>query len=332
MPQHVVVTGGAGFIGSHLVDALLDEGRTVTVLDRLSTGGSMLNLERHEGDPAFSFVLGDVNDDARVRQVLTGADAVIHAAAESHVDRSIDGARGFLESNVLGTQTVLEAARTAGVRMLLLSTDEVYGAGDPAGGLFDEDAALRPRSPYAASKAAADLLCQAYVTTYGANVTVVRGTNAYGPRQIERVIPTYAINALQGTPVPVYGDGRQRREFLHVRDWARAAIAVLDRGEAGTVYNIGDGHELENRELAERIVALAGADPSLITSVPDRPGHDFRYGVRADRVRALGWTPAIGFDEGLAETVEWYAEYLDRLRHAHAVDVVTAPRPAGAAS
>jgi dTDP-glucose 4,6-dehydratase len=332
MPQHVVVTGGAGFIGSHLVDALLDEGRTVTVLDRLSAGGSMMNLERHVDDPAFSFVLGDVNDDARVRQVLTGADAVIHAAAESHVDRSIDGARGFLESNVLGTQTVLEAARAAGVRMLLLSTDEVYGAGDPAGGLFDEDAALRPRSPYAASKAAADLLCQAYVTTYGSNVTVVRGTNAYGPRQIERVIPTYAINALQGTPIPVYGDGRQRREFLHVRDWSRAAIVVLDRGEAGTVYNIGDGHELENRELAERIVALAGADPSLITSVPDRPGHDFRYGVSAERVRALGWTPAIAFDQGLAETVEWYAEYLERLRHAHAVDVVTAPRPAGAAS
>ena len=140
MPQHVVVTGGAGFIGSHLVDALLGEGRTVTVVDRLSTGGSMLNLERHVDDPAFSFVLGDVNDDARVGQVLAGADAVIHAAAESHVDRSIDGARGFLESNVLGTQTVLEAVRTAGVRMLLLSTDEVYGAGDPAGGLFDEDA------------------------------------------------------------------------------------------------------------------------------------------------------------------------------------------------
>jgi len=332
MPQHVVVTGGAGFIGSHLVDALLDEGRTVTVVDRLSAGGSMMNLERHADDPAFSFVLGDVNDDEGVRQVLRGTDAVIHAAAESHVDRSIDGARGFLESNVLGTQTVLEAARAAGVRMLLLSTDEVYGAGDPAGGLFDEDAALRPRSPYAASKAAADLLCQAYVTTYRANVTVVRGTNAYGPRQIERVIPTYAINALQGTPVPVYGDGRQRREFLHVRDWARAAIVVLDHGEPGTVYNIGDGHELENRELAERIVALAGADPALITSVPDRPGHDFRYGVRADRVRALGWAPAIAFDEGLAETVEWYAEYLDRLRHAHAVDVVTAPRPAGAAS
>ena len=330
MPQHVVVTGGAGFIGSHLVDALLEEGRTVTALDRLSSGGSMLNLESHEGDPAFTFVLGDVNDEALVRKVFAGVDGVIHAAAESHVDRSIDAARGFLDTNVLGTQTVLEAVRDAGTRMLMLSTDEVYGAGDPAGGSFDEDHALRPRSPYAASKAAADLLCHAYVTTYDANVTVVRGTNAYGPRQIERVIPTYAIHALEGTPVPVYGDGRQRREFLHVRDWARAAIAVLDGGTAGTVYNIGDGFELENRELAERIVALAGADPSLITSVPDRPGHDFRYGVSADRVRALGWAPAIGFDEGLAGTVAWYAEYLDRLRPAHAVDIVTAPRPAGA--
>jgi dTDP-glucose 4,6-dehydratase len=332
MPQHVVVTGGAGFIGSHLVDQLRDDGRTVTVLDRLSSGGSMLNLEAHDGDPAFSFVLGDVNDDALVAKVLSGADAVIHAAAESHVDRSIDAARGFLETNVLGTQTVLEAARDAGARMLLLSTDEVYGPGDAAGGLFDEDHPLRPRSPYAASKAAADLLCQAYVSTFDANVTVVRGTNAYGPRQIERVIPTYAINALEGTPVPVYGDGRQRREFLHVRDWARAAIAVLDGGDAGAVYNIGDGFELENRALAERIVALAGADPALITPVPDRPGHDFRYGVRADRVRALGWAPSIGFDDGLAETVAWYAEHLTRLRRAHAVDVVTAPRPAGATS
>ncbi|HTG47554.1 MAG TPA: NAD-dependent epimerase/dehydratase family protein [Actinomycetota bacterium] len=332
MPQHVVVTGGAGFIGSHIVDALRAADRPVVVLDRLSSGGSMLNLERHADDPGFTFVLGDVTDPAAVAVVLQGAGAVIHAAAESHVDRSIDAARGFVETNVLGTQTVLEAALAAGVRMLLLSTDEVYGAGDPAGGLFEEDSPLRPRSPYAASKAAADLLCQAYVTTYGADVTVVRGTNAYGPRQIERVIPTYAINALEGRPVPVYGEGRQRREFLHVRDWARAAITVLDHGAAGMVYNIGDGFELENRELARRIVALAGADPSLIVSVPDRPGHDFRYGVRADRVHGLGWRTEIAFDDGLAETVEWYAEYLPRLREAHVVDVVTAPRAAGAAS
>jgi len=251
----------------------------------------------------------------------------VHAAAESHVDRSIDDPRPFFETNVLGTQAVLEAVRRHGARMLMVSTDEVYGPGDPAGGLFDEDAPLRPRSPYAASKAAADLACQAYVRTYDADVTVVRATNAFGPRQIERVIPTYAINALEGTPVPVYAEGKQRREFLFVADWVAAAAMVLDRGEPGVLYNIGEGHELENLELARAIVRLAEADPVLITMVGDRPGHDFRYGVTADRVLALGWAPATTFEDGLAETVAWYAEHLSWLREAHAVDVVTAPRP-----
>ena len=252
--DHVLVTGGAGFIGSHLVDALLSGGARVTVLDRLSIGGSRANLEQHDTDPRFTFVQGDINDEALVREVVGGVDAVIHAAAESHVDRSIDAARGFLESNVLGTAAVLEAVRAAGVRMLMVSTDEVYGAGAREGGSFTEDAPLAPRSPYAASKAAADLLCAAYRTTYGVDVTVVRGTNAYGPRQIERVIPTFTICALEGLPVPVYADGMERREFLHVRDWARAALTVLDRGEAGVLYNIGGGTEIENKELAERIV------------------------------------------------------------------------------
>jgi dTDP-glucose 4,6-dehydratase len=252
---------------------------------------------------------------------------VIHAAAESHVDRSIDDPRPFFETNLLGTQTVLEAVRAHGVRMLMISTDEVYGPGDPAGGLFDEDAPLRPRSPYAASKAAADLVCQAYVATFGCDVTVVRATNAFGPRQIERVIPTYAINALEGRPVPVYAEGRQRREFLFVTDWAAAAVTVLDAGAPGVLYNIGAGHELENAELASRIITLAEADPALLTFVPDRPGHDFRYGVTADRVLGLGWRPATAFGDGLAETVAWYAEHLVWLREAHDVDVVTAPRP-----
>ena len=330
---HVLVTGGAGFVGSHLVDALLRErDARVTVLDRLSIGGSRMNLEAHDADPRFTFVRGDVNDAALVSELVAGAEAVVHAAAESHVDRSIDDPRPFFETNLLGTQTVLEAVRAYDRRMLMISTDEVYGQGDPAGGLFEEDHALAPRSPYAASKAAADLLCQAYVATYGIDVTLVRGTNAYGPRQIERVVPTYAVNALEGRAVPVYGDGRQRREFLHVRDWVRAAIIVLERGEAGVVYNIGDGHELDNAELAQRIVVLAGADPSLISSVADRPGHDFRYGVAAGRLRALGWAPAVGFDEGLAETVAWYREHLAWLRAAHDVDVVTTPRAAEPAS
>jgi dTDP-glucose 4,6-dehydratase len=325
--RHVLVTGGAGFIGSHLVDHLLEEpGTRVTVLDRLSTGGSRANLEHHEEDPRLRLVVGDVIDADTVGELVGEADAVIHAAAESHVDRSITSPREFLTVNVLGTQTALDACRESGTRMLMVSTDEVYGAGDPAGGVFDEDHALAPRSPYAASKAAADLLCQAYVTTYGADVTVVRGTNAYGARQIERVVPTYAIAALQRRPIPVYGRGEQRREFLHVRDWVRAALLVLDRGDRGVVYNVGAGHELSNVELARMICGLAGTPESLVTFVPDRPGHDFRYGVSADRVQALGWRPEIPFEEGLARTVEWYGEHLEWLRGAHPGPIVTAPR------
>jgi dTDP-glucose 4,6-dehydratase len=324
--EHVLVTGGAGFIGSHLVDLLLNEGRRVTVLDRLSIGGSVLNLEAHDGNPAFRFVRGDVGDAEVVRPLVNEADAVVHAAAESHVDRSIDDPRPFFESNVLGTQTILEAVRGAGARMLMISTDEVYGPGDPAGGVFDEDAPLRPRSPYAASKAAADLAVQAYVGTYAIDATVVRATNAYGPRQIERVIPTYAVCALEGDPLPVYGAGEERREFLHVQDWVRAAAIVLDRGGAGVLYNIGGGTELTNLQLAERVADLAGVSRDAIAFVPDRPNHDFRYGVSSARVRALGWEPAVGFDAGLAMTVDWYRGHLDWLRRAHAIDVVTRPR------
>jgi len=326
--DHILVTGGAGFIGSHLVDALLaDPSRRVTVLDRLSIGGSRANLERHDADPRFNFVLGDVNDTDLVRQLVDGADAVIHAAAEAHVDRSIDEVRAFLQTNLMGTQSLLEAVRSAGIRMLMISTDEVYGAGDPDGGTFTEDAPVAPRSPYALSKAAADLLCSVYRITYGVNVTVARGTNAYGPRQIERVVPTFTISALEGMPVPVYGKGEERREFLHVRDWARAALTVLERGEPGVLYNIGGGTEISNLELAERIVGLVGASDDLIAFVPDRPGHDFRYGVTDERVRGLGWAPEIGFDEGLAETVAWYRDNREWLNRAHDVDVVTRPRP-----
>ncbi|HWC72279.1 MAG TPA: SDR family NAD(P)-dependent oxidoreductase [Actinomycetota bacterium] len=326
---HVLVTGGAGFIGSHLVDALLERGDRVTVLDRLSAGGSLTNLEHRDGDPRLVFVRGDVCDAAVVEPLVREADAVVHAAAESHVDRSIDRPAEFLTTNVLGTETVLEAVRRHGTRMLMVSTDEVYGAGDPAGGMFDEDAPLRPRSPYAASKAAADMLCAAAVITYDAPVVVVRGTNAFGPRQIERVVPTFAVNALRGRPVPLYGRGEQRREFLYVEDWVRGALTVLDRGLPGVVYNIGEGHELPNAELARRICELAGAPSDLIELVPDRPGHDFRYGVRSDRLLALGWRPAWTFDDALAHTVSWYRANLDGLEASHVVPVVTAPRVAG---
>ncbi len=265
-------------------------------------------------------------------RLVADVDAFVHASPETHVDRSIDEPAGFLTTNVLGTETVLSAVRRHATRMLMISTDEVYGAGDPSGGLFDEDAPLRPRSPYAASKAAADLLCAAWVTTYAAPLVLVRGTNAFGPRQIERVVPTFAVNALRGLPLPVYDRGQQRREFLYVGDWVQAAIAALDRGEPGVVYNIGDGHELENIELARRICALAGASADLIEFVADRPGHDFRYGVRSDRMRSLGWAPEWSFDAALAHTVEWYRANLAGLEAAHVVPVVTAPRgPGGAA-
>jgi dTDP-glucose 4,6-dehydratase len=330
--SHVLVTGGAGFIGSHLVDALLKRGDRVVVLDRLSAGGSLVNLEHHDGDRRMSFAQGDVCDRALVDRLVREADAVVHAAAETHVDRSIDEPAAFLMTNVLGTEAVLQAVRNHGTRMLMISTDEVYGAGDPDGGLFDEDAPLRPRSPYAASKAAADMLCAAAVTTYDLPVVMVRGTNAFGPRQIERVVPTFAVNALRGLPVPVYGRGEQRREFLYVEDWVRGALTALDHGTRGVVYNVGEGFELPNLELAKRICELADASPELIEFVPDRPGHDFRYGVRSDRLVSLGWRPAWTFDEALAHTVAWYRGHLDGLETAHVVPVVTAPRATGGAA
>jgi dTDP-glucose 4,6-dehydratase len=325
--DNVLVTGGAGFIGSHIVDGILARSDThVTVLDRLSLGGSRFNLAGHAADPRLELAVADVQDAEAVDRLVSRSGSVIHAAAESHVDRSLEGPLEFVLSNVLGTQNVLESCRKHGVRMLMVSTDEVYGPGDVNGGLFDEDHPLRPRSPYAASKAAADMMCQAYVATYGAHIQLVRGTNAYGPRQIEKVIPTYAINAIEGSLVPVYGDGSQRREFLHVTDWARAALTVFDSGEPGVVYNIGGGQELSNLELAERICDLSGAPRSLIGFVEDRPGHDFRYGVSSDRLRSLGWRPTVGFDEGLADTVQWYRENIAALREAHGTAIVTAPR------
>jgi dTDP-glucose 4,6-dehydratase len=310
---HVLVTGGAGFIGSHLVDALLarDRDTRITVLDALTYAGSLENLAAHEGDVRYRFVRGDVADAAVVGPLVAEADRVVHAAAESHVDRSIEGPREFLVTNVLGTFTVLEAGRESGTPVLVVNTDEVYGAG-AEGTMFAEDDALRPRSPYAASKAAADLLAHAYRETYGASVVSVRATNAFGPRQFpEKVIPVYALAAIEGRPLPVYGRGEQRREWLAVADWVDACLTVLDLGEPGETYNIGGGYELANLDLARRVCAAAGASESLISFVPDRPGHDFRYGVAWDRLAGLGWRPRVAFDDALAEAVAWYAGHRD---------------------
>lgn len=306
--MRVLVTGGAGFIGSHLVDLLLERpGVEVRVLDKLTYAGTLANLAAHEGHPRFRFVHGDVADPDVVLSLVEAADRVIHAAAESFVDRSIEDSEAFVVSNVLGTQVVLEACRETGTPLLYVSTDEVYGSGDEAGGLFDEGAPFRPRSPYAASKAGADLLCQAYHVTYGAEVMIVRGTNTFGPRQHpEKAIPTFALAALDGRSLPVYGEGKQRREWLYVTDLARAIATVLDAGGAGTAYNIGGGRELPNLDLAREVCRIVGVPESQISFVPDRPGHDFRYGVRCERVRALGWAPEVTFDDGLRTTIEWY--------------------------
>jgi len=309
--ERILVTGGAGFIGSHLVDLLLERpGAEVVVLDKLTYAGTGLNVAHHEPNPRFRFVLGDVADPDAVAPLVGEADRVIHAAAESFVDRSIEDSRAFVLSNVLGTQVVLEACRELETPMLFVSTDEVYGSneGDP----FAEDDPMHPRNPYAASKAGADLLCRSYVVTYGMPITTVRGTNTFGPRQHpEKAIPTFAIAALQGRPIPVYGDGSNRREWLYVRDFVRAIEAVMDNGEPGTVYNIGGGTELTNLDLAKRVSAFLGADGSLISFVEDRPGHDLAYGVRWDRLEALGWRPATPFTDGLVTTLNWYRDHQD---------------------
>ena len=309
MDTHVLVTGGAGFIGSHLVDALLAGGDRITVLDKLTYAGSPSNLVAHEGDPGYRFVRGDVLDAGLVDCLVGEVDRVVHAAAETHVDRSIAGPAEFVMTNVVGTQVVLDACREHGRPLLVVSTDEVYGQNDPIGA-FDEDAPARPRSPYAASKAGAELLARSYGITYGQPVWIVRGTNAFGPRQNpEKAIPVFTMAALEGRSLPVYARGQESREWLYVTDWVAACALALRHGEPGDIFNIGGGHELPNLELARRICRLAGADEASIAFVQDRPGHDLRYGVTSDRLRELGWVAEIAFDDGLERTVAWYREH-----------------------
>jgi dTDP-glucose 4,6-dehydratase len=310
-PERIMVTGGAGFIGSHLVDLLLERpGTEVVVLDKLTYAGTRANLAHHETDPRFTFVHGDVADAQSVAPLVERADRVVHAAAESFVDRSIEDPRAFVLSNVLGTQVVLEACRQTQTPLVFVSTDEVYGSNE--GEPFREDDRMRPRNPYAASKAGADLLVHAYAVTYGVAAVTVRGTNAYGPRQHpEKAIPTFVMAALQGRALPVYGDGSNRREWLYVRDFAAAIAAAMELGEPGGVYNVGGGTEMTNLELAERICALVGVEPSLVSFVPDRPGHDLAYGLDWSRLAGLGWAPATGFGDGMAITLAWYRDHRD---------------------
>lgn len=306
--MRIVVTGGAGFIGSNYVRFVLREHLEdeVVVLDKLTYAGNLENLEDLAGDARYSFVRGDICDAEVVRATLAGADAVVNFAAETHVDRSISGPQDFIRTDVLGTHTLLEAVRGLGVdRYLQISTDEVYGSIDE--GSFTEESPLSPSSPYSASKAAADLLVLSYVTTYGTPALITRSSNNYGPSQYpEKIVPLFITNAVDGAPLPVYGDGRNVRDWLYVEDNCAGIDLALRAGATGEVYNIGGGHEIDNLTLTRRILELVGADPGLVRFVTDRPGHDRRYSIDCAKLRALGWTPSTSFDDGLARTVAWY--------------------------
>jgi dTDP-glucose 4,6-dehydratase len=304
----ILVTGGAGFIGSNFVRHVLTAHRddSVVNLDKLTYAGNLENLRDVEANPRYRFLKGDICDGAAVREAMRGADAVVHFAAETHVDRSNLGADEFLRTNVNGTFTLLEAARELRIaRFLAVGTDEVYGS--IAEGAAREGDALNPSNPYSASKAAADLLARAYWTTHRLPVLITRSSNNFGPYQYpEKVIPLFVTNALEDRALPLYGDGRNVRDWLYVLDNCAAIDLVLRRGVEGEIYNIGGAAEVQNVALTRRILALLGKPESLITPVADRPGHDRRYALDSGKVRALGWTPATGFDAALAATVEWY--------------------------
>lgn len=312
-PRRLLVTGGLGFIGSHFVRHALAAAPDVEVtnLDAVTYAGNPANLRDVEDDPRYRFVRGDVRDAALVDGLLADHDAVAHFAAESHVDRSIDGPAPFLDTNVTGTGVLLDAARRRGVaRFLHVSTDEVYGPVED--GAAAESAPLSPSSPYAASKAGAELLVRAYRVTFGYPVLVTRSTNCFGAHHHpEKVVPLFVLNALEGRPLPVYGDGGHARDWTWVRDNVAAQWLVLTEGEAGTTYNVGAGNERTNLELARAVLDATDGDEGLVQHVAERPGHDRRYAVDSSRVRDLGWRPGTSFEEALAATVTWYRDHRD---------------------
>jgi dTDP-glucose 4,6-dehydratase len=306
----IVVTGGAGFIGSNFVRHVLEEHPedSVVVLDKLTYAGRMESLQDLMTYERMEFVQGDICDPVAVRTVLENCDAVVNFAAESHVDRSIEEPGHFIQTDVYGTYVLLEEVRRAGIeRYLQVSTDEVYGS-IPEGS-FTEESPLDPSSPYSASKAGGDLVVAAYCQTFGVNAVICRSSNNYGPYQYpEKLIPLCVLNALHGDPLPVYGDGMQVRNWLYVTDNCRALYLALQEGTAGEVYNIGGPDELPNIDVVRRILELTGRDESLSENVRDRLGHDRRYSLSSKKIAALGWRAAIGFEEGLEKTVQWYRD------------------------
>ncbi|MFG2096162.1 dTDP-glucose 4,6-dehydratase [Streptomyces sp. NPDC048612] len=313
--MRVLVTGGAGFIGSCFVRQLLSRaypdlaGAATVVLDKLTYAGNRANLAPVVDDRRLKFVRGDICDGPLVARLMRGTDLVVHFAAESHVDRSIADSSAFVTTNVLGTQMLLQAAADAGVgRFVHVSTDEVYGSIDE--GSWPEDHPLEPNSPYSASKASSDLLALAFHRTHGLDVRVTRCSNNYGPYQHpEKAVPLFTTHLIDGVPIPLYGDGGNSRDWLHVDDHCRGIALVAVKGRAGEVYNIGGGTELTNRQLVGRLLELTGRDASWIRTVADRAAHDRRYSVDISKISAeLGYEPLVPFDRGLAATVRWYRD------------------------
>ena len=302
--MRLLVTGAAGFIGSHFARRVAAAGDEVVVLDKLTYSGNRANLEGVE----HVFHEGDICDHDAVAEAAKGCEAIVNFAAETHVDRSILEAAEFIQTDVAGTQVLLELVRRDGIRLVHVSTDEVYGDLE-GGGRSKEDDPLRPSSPYSASKAGGDLQVLAYVRTFGVDACITRGANTYGPRQYpEKMLPLFISNALDGLALPVYGDGGQVREWLHAEDHSAAIELVLREGKPGEVYNVG-GEERKNIDVTRRILELTGADDSLITHVTDRPGHDRRYALDDSKLHGLGWSRRWSFDdEGLAATVDWYRD------------------------
>lgn len=303
-----LITGGAGFIGSHFVHMLLDLDKTVEItnLDLLTYAGNLENLEDLKSNPRHKFVQGDICDREKVEPLMADADVVVHFAAESFVDRSIYGAEAFIRTDIYGTFILLEAARKYNVKKFIhISTDEVYGSRES--GSFTEQDSLMPTNPYSASKAGADRLAYSYFKTYGVPIIITRSCNNYGPNQYpEKLIPLFITNAIQNLNLPVYGDGKQVRDWLYVRDHCSALLFLLDRGEPGEVYNISTNQECTNIEITKRILKLLGKPESLIQHVTDRPAHDRRYSLDSSRLQSLGWRPEWSLEAGLEDTVKWY--------------------------
>jgi dTDP-glucose 4,6-dehydratase len=308
--KRILVTGGAGFIGSNYVHYVLDKhpDYQIVVLDKLTYAGNLDNLKDISGDPRCIFCHGDICDENAVDQAMAGCSFVVNFAAETHVDRSITDPGSFINTDVYGTHVLLEAARKYGVdRFLQVSTDEVYGS--VVEGYSSEKDTLSPSSPYSASKAGGELMAKAYFTTYGLPVIVTRGSNTYGPYQYpEKLIPLFVTNALDDVPLPVYGDGLNRRDWIYVLDHCSGIDFALHHGQSGEIYNVGGGNERTNMEITNLILELLEKTKDLIVFVKDRPGHDRRYALECSKLRSLGWEPSFSFQSAMRETVQWYLD------------------------